>query len=227
MYGRYPALACRGQRHGPGPTSYVLFNLPLSLSPELVQPSIVVESRSVSEKSVMYRYLKWVRLESECEEIYCIVRVRQNDLDAAKWSGSSKMIRIQQNDPNPHPCSSTFLKCDAKQTSVIDKVVTTRRVPVFGRVKNPFCFSSYKKINQLQSNPIAGDHLYQANFFSKVEEVLIYSRTKLWVQKFLLQLSKGSFVAIRSSRDFRDSFIVQGDGKILHDWDRDTKGAFM
>ena len=82
------------------------------------------------------------------------------------------MIRIQQNDPYPHPCSSTFLKCDAKQTSVIDKVVTTRRVPVF-------CFSSYKKINQLQSNPIAGDHLYQANFFSKVEEVLIYSRTKL------------------------------------------------
>ena len=58
MYGRYLALACRGQRHGPGPTSYVLFNLPLSLSPELVQPSIVVESRSVSEKSVMYRYLK-------------------------------------------------------------------------------------------------------------------------------------------------------------------------
>ena len=216
MYGRYPALACRGQRHGPGPTSYVLFNLPLSLSPELVQPSIVVESRSVSEKSVMYRYLKWVRLESECEEIYCIVRVRQNDLDAAKWSGSSKMIQIRI------PAVRPFW--NVMQNKLVWLI---RRVPVFGRVNNPFCFSSYKKINQLQSNPIAGDHLYKANFFSKVEVVLIYSRTKLWVQKFLLQLSKGSFVAIRSSRDFRDSFIVQGDEKILHDWDRDTKGAFM
>ena len=216
MYGRYPTLACRGQRHGPGPTSYVLFNLPLSLSPELVQPSIVVESRSVSEKSVMYRYLKWVRLESECEEIYCIVRVRQNDLDAAKWSGSSKMIQIRI------PAVQPFW--NVMQNKLVWLI---RRVPVFGRVNNPFCFSSYKKINQLQSNPIAGDHLYQANFFSKVEEVLIYSRTKLWVQKFLLQLSKGSFVAIRSSRDFRDSFIVQGDEKILHDWDTDTKGAFM
>ena len=174
---RYPALACRGQRHGPGPTSYVLFNLPLSLSPELVQPSIVVESRSVSEKSVMYRYLKWVRLESECEEIYCIFRVRQNDLDAAKWSGSSKMIQIRI------PAVQPFW--NVMQNKLVWLI---RRVPVFGRVNNPFCFSSYKKINQLQSNPIAGDHLYQANFFSKVEEVLIYSRTKLWVQKFFVTI---------------------------------------